>query len=217
MGSPLRRLDAQGRPGSTVKNRRGGLHDHRTATCGPPVSTRQRCAPAHHAAKARGFAVSVAIADKGYDNEPFHTGGMDRGVCPVTPLRETPGSSAGAPARRLTAAPSSASSDASSTMGAATTPRSDVPLDATRADAGGAAGLRGPEPATGGPAPGADVEVSAGPDHPRRARGGRGVPSAPSGALELLGGADPLQLGGGPGGGHGLTRTLMDSRSAIAR
>jgi hypothetical protein len=30
------------------------------------------------AAKARGFAVSVAIADKGCDNEPFHAGCMDR-------------------------------------------------------------------------------------------------------------------------------------------
>src|SRR4051812_30103213 len=42
----------------------------------------------------------------------------------------------------------------------------DVPLDVTRANAGGVAGLRGAEPATGSPAPGADVEVGAGPDHP---------------------------------------------------
>jgi len=42
------------------------------------------------ATRDRGFAVAAAIADKGYDNEPFHTGCMDRGICPVTPLRETP-------------------------------------------------------------------------------------------------------------------------------
>jgi hypothetical protein len=41
------------------------------------------------AALARGFEVRVAIADKGYDNEPFHQGCMDRGVAPDTPLRET--------------------------------------------------------------------------------------------------------------------------------
>lgn len=41
------------------------------------------------ATKARGFDVRVAIADKGYDNEPFHQGCMDRGVSPVTSLRST--------------------------------------------------------------------------------------------------------------------------------
>jgi transposase len=46
--------------------------------------------PLIDAARERGFAVNAAIADKGYDNEPFHTGCMDRGICPVTPLRETP-------------------------------------------------------------------------------------------------------------------------------
>jgi hypothetical protein len=46
--------------------------------------------PLIDAARERGFAVTVAIADKGYDNEPFHDGCMDRGICPVTPLRETP-------------------------------------------------------------------------------------------------------------------------------
>jgi len=39
----------------------------------------------------RGFAVANAIMDKGYDNGPIHHGCMDRGVVPVTPLRETPG------------------------------------------------------------------------------------------------------------------------------
>jgi len=39
----------------------------------------------------RGFAVKVAIADKGYDNGPFHDGCMDRDVCPITALRKTPG------------------------------------------------------------------------------------------------------------------------------
>jgi len=37
----------------------------------------------------RGFAVRNAIMDKGYDNGPIHDGCMDRGVCPVTPLRQT--------------------------------------------------------------------------------------------------------------------------------
>jgi hypothetical protein len=37
-----------------------------------------------------GFAVTTAIADKGYDNGPFHDGCMDRQMRPVTPLRMTP-------------------------------------------------------------------------------------------------------------------------------
>ena len=39
----------------------------------------------------RGFAVANAIMDKGYDNGPIHDGCMDRGIAPVTPLRNTPG------------------------------------------------------------------------------------------------------------------------------
>jgi hypothetical protein len=42
------------------------------------------------AAKARGFDPATAIMDKGYDTGPIHDGCMDRGICPVTPLRETP-------------------------------------------------------------------------------------------------------------------------------
>ncbi len=42
------------------------------------------------AAKARGFNVATAIMDKGYDTGPIHDGCMDRGICPITPLRETP-------------------------------------------------------------------------------------------------------------------------------
>jgi hypothetical protein len=42
------------------------------------------------ATKARGFDVKAAIMDKGYDNGPIHDGCMDRGIYPVTPLRETP-------------------------------------------------------------------------------------------------------------------------------
>jgi hypothetical protein len=38
----------------------------------------------------RGFAVATAIMDKGYDNGPIHDGCMDRGISPVTPLRQTP-------------------------------------------------------------------------------------------------------------------------------
>jgi hypothetical protein len=42
------------------------------------------------AARERGFKVRNAIADKGYDNSPFHDGCMDRGIFPITPLRQTP-------------------------------------------------------------------------------------------------------------------------------
>jgi hypothetical protein len=41
-------------------------------------------------ARERGFGVKVAIMDGGYDTEPIHGGCMERGVLPVTPLRETP-------------------------------------------------------------------------------------------------------------------------------
>lgn len=42
------------------------------------------------AVRARGFAPATAIMDKGYDNGPIHDGCMDRAICPVTPLRQTP-------------------------------------------------------------------------------------------------------------------------------
>lgn len=42
------------------------------------------------ATRERGFDPTTAIMDKGYDNRPIHDGCMDRGICPVTPLRETP-------------------------------------------------------------------------------------------------------------------------------
>jgi transposase len=38
----------------------------------------------------RGFNVRNAIMDKGYDNGPIHDGCNQRGVCPITPLRQTP-------------------------------------------------------------------------------------------------------------------------------
>jgi len=41
------------------------------------------------ATRERGFGVRTAIMDKGYDNGPIHDGCMDRGICPITPLRET--------------------------------------------------------------------------------------------------------------------------------
>ncbi len=41
------------------------------------------------ATKARGFEVRTAIMDKGYDVGPIHDGCMDRGVCPVTSLKES--------------------------------------------------------------------------------------------------------------------------------
>jgi hypothetical protein len=51
---------------------------------------RRHSLPLIDAARSRGFAVQNAIADKGYDNAPFHDGCMDRGIAPVTPLRERP-------------------------------------------------------------------------------------------------------------------------------
>jgi hypothetical protein len=41
------------------------------------------------ATKARGFEVRTAIMDKGYDVGPIHDGCMDRGVAPVTSLKES--------------------------------------------------------------------------------------------------------------------------------
>ncbi len=41
-------------------------------------------------ARARGFTPRTAIMDKGYDNEPIHTGCMSRDICPVTALKQTP-------------------------------------------------------------------------------------------------------------------------------
>jgi hypothetical protein len=46
------------------------------------------------AARERGFEIKTAIMDAGYDSEPIHGGCMDRGLLPVTPLRERPASSA---------------------------------------------------------------------------------------------------------------------------
>jgi hypothetical protein len=46
--------------------------------------------PLIDATRSRSFDVQTAIADKGYDNGPFHDGCMDREVSPVTPLRKTP-------------------------------------------------------------------------------------------------------------------------------
>jgi len=42
------------------------------------------------ATRERGFDPRTAIMDKGYDNGPIHDGCVDRGICPVTPLRKTP-------------------------------------------------------------------------------------------------------------------------------
>jgi hypothetical protein len=90
---------------SAVSTRKGGgyygykIDAAVCTTTGLPVAWNVRTASEHEskfalplidAARERGFAVNVAIMDKGYDNEPIHNGCMDRGVCPVTPLRETP-------------------------------------------------------------------------------------------------------------------------------
>jgi Transposase DDE domain len=90
---------------SAVSTRKGGgfygykLDMAVCADTGLPVVWNVRTASEHeslHAlplidrAREQGFAVKVAIADKGYDNAPFHNGCMDRDVCPVTPLIQTP-------------------------------------------------------------------------------------------------------------------------------
>jgi transposase len=90
---------------SAVSTRKGGgfygykVHAAVCAATGLPLAWTVETAsaaetnfalPLIDATRERGFAVNTAIADKGYDNEPFHAGCMDRSVCPVTPLRETP-------------------------------------------------------------------------------------------------------------------------------
>jgi hypothetical protein len=47
------------------------------------------------AVRERGFGVRNATMDKGYDNGPIHDGCNARGVCPVTPLRQTLGAARG--------------------------------------------------------------------------------------------------------------------------
>jgi transposase len=90
---------------SAVSTRKGGgfygykIHAAVDTLTGLPVAWEAHTArdaettvalPLIDAAVARGFAVKVAIADKGYDNAPFHDGCMDRGVCPVTALVKSP-------------------------------------------------------------------------------------------------------------------------------
>ncbi len=89
---------------SAVSTRKGGgyygykVHAAVDTLTGLPVAWEIRSArdaettvalPLLDAVKAGGFDVRNAIADKGYDNGPFHDGCMERGVCPVTPLRQT--------------------------------------------------------------------------------------------------------------------------------
>lgn len=96
--------DASWKHRSAVSTRKGGgFYGYKidAAVCtltGLPVAWNVRTAsaaettfalPLIDATRERGFAVKVAIADKGYDNGPFHDGCMDRGIAPVTPLRET--------------------------------------------------------------------------------------------------------------------------------
>jgi transposase len=91
---------------SAVSTRKGGgfygykIHAAADTLTGLPVAWEVRTAsdaettvalPLIDTARERGFAVKIAIADKGYDNGPFHDGCMDRDVCPITPLRNTPG------------------------------------------------------------------------------------------------------------------------------
>ena len=90
---------------SAVSTRKGGgfygykIHAAVDTLTGLPVAWEAHTAcdaettvalPLVDAARVRGFAVKVAIADKGYDNTPFHDGCMDRGVCPVTALVKSP-------------------------------------------------------------------------------------------------------------------------------
>jgi hypothetical protein len=48
-----------------------------------------------YAATGRGFALSVAVLDRGYDNEATYTTVEGRGILPVIPLRKTPAVKAG--------------------------------------------------------------------------------------------------------------------------
>jgi hypothetical protein len=90
---------------SAVSTRKGGgfygfkVHAAVCAATGLPLAWTVETASAAEqtfafglidAAKARGFNPATAIMDKGYDTGPIHDGCMDRGICPVTPLRETP-------------------------------------------------------------------------------------------------------------------------------
>jgi hypothetical protein len=90
---------------SAVSTRKGGgyygykVHAAVCATTGLPLAWTVETASAAEtnfalglidAVKARGFNVATAIMDKGYDNGSIHDGCMDRGICPVTPLRQTP-------------------------------------------------------------------------------------------------------------------------------
>jgi transposase len=90
---------------SAVSTRKGGgyygykVHAAIDTLTGLPVAWEVRTAsaaettvalPLLDAVKAGGFDIQNAIADKGYDNGPFHDGCMERNVCPVTPLRQTP-------------------------------------------------------------------------------------------------------------------------------
>jgi transposase len=90
---------------SAVSTRKGGgfygykVHAAVCAVTGLPlawtVETASACEtnfalPLTDAARERGFKVKNAIADKGYDNSPFHDGCMERDISPITPLRQTP-------------------------------------------------------------------------------------------------------------------------------
>ncbi len=90
---------------SAVSTRKGGgyygykVHAAVCAATGLPLAWTTETAkdaettialPLIDAARERGFGVKIAIMDGGYDNGPIHDGCMDRGILPVTPLRETP-------------------------------------------------------------------------------------------------------------------------------
>lgn len=90
---------------SAVSTRKGGgfygykIHAAVCTTTGPPLAwTVETVKDAEQtlalglidATRERGFQVEAAIMDKGYDTGPIHDGCMDRGICPVTPLRQTP-------------------------------------------------------------------------------------------------------------------------------
>ncbi|MDQ6749181.1 MAG: transposase [Actinomycetota bacterium] len=89
---------------SAVSTRKGGgyygykVHAAVCVVTGLPVAwtvetasaAEQRFAlPLIDKARGRGFKVSTAIMDKGYDKGPIHDGCMDRGVAPVVALMET--------------------------------------------------------------------------------------------------------------------------------
>src|SRR4051794_19346564 len=93
----------------------------------------------------------------------------------------------------------------------------DVALHAASGDVAGVLALRSAKPLAVRPAPRPHVELVTGTHNPDRGLVPQRAVRPPGSDVQLLGGADAVKLVSGPDRGHGLTSTLIDSRSAIAR